>query len=359
MARALELARRHGLYAGPNPRVGAVLVRKGRVVGEGAHRRFGGPHAEVEALERAGSLARGSTLYVTLEPCSHHGKTPPCADALVRAGVRRVVSAMGDPDPRVSGRGFAQLKAAGVKVERGLLEAAARSLNAGFVFSMEKKRPLVTLKAAATLDGKIATARGRSRWITGLEARQAVHGLRSRADAVLVGVSTVLKDDPRLDVRLKGWARRDGWPLRVVLDSGLRTGIRSKALSGAQGTLLFCSKGASPARQRALERAGAEVERVGSRDGKLDLRAVLKSLHQREVRHLLVEGGGKVHASFLAARLADRVALFLSYKMLGGENAPTWLEGAGGGDPNRCPRLTDVVRADLGDDLLISGKVVY
>lgn len=358
MTRALELARL-GLYAGPNPRVGAVLVKGGRVVGEGFHFRYGGPHAEAAALRRAGRLARGSTLYVTLEPCAHRGKTPPCADAIIEAGVVRVVAAMRDPNPLVAGRGFAKLRRAGVRVEVGPGASEAESINAAFLFSMRNKRPLVILKAAATLDGKIASGTGRSRWITGDTARAAAHGLRARADAVLAGSRTVLADDPRLSVRLNGWDRRDGWPLRVLLDSGLAVGPEARMFRGSQRSVVFTSPGASRRRQARLEARGVRVVRVPRRGAGLDLRSVLRELHRLQVRTLLVEGGGRVHASFLEERLADRLALFLAPKLLGGMAAPTWLEGRGHPSPGTCPRLSDASWTDLGGDWLITGRVVY
>ena len=301
MRRALQLAQKEGRYASPNPKVGAVLVRGGRVVGEGGHRRYGGPHAEILALKKAGPQARGATLYVTLEPCSHHGKTPPCAQAVLRAGVRRVVAAMKDPFPQVSGRGFALLRKAGIRVELGLLGKEAAKLNETFIQSIHRRRPKVILKAALSLDGKIATVTGRSKWITGEKARHKNHELRSMADAILVGSETARKDDPSLTVRLPGWKRVDGWPIRVLLDSKLRSSLQLQLFKGSPKTVVFTSTHAPLARQKLLEGKGVGVFRVPSRGKMLSLKAVLGVLHSLHVRVLLVEGGGQVHASFLRA----------------------------------------------------------
>lgn len=357
MQRALALAALRGEGAHPNPRVGAVVVKNGRVVGEGAHERFGGPHAEVNALRAAGSAARGSTVYVTLEPCSHYGKTPPCANALVEAGVREVVAASGDPNPLVAGRGFALLRKAGIRVRTGVLRAEAEALNEAHFASHHLGRPLVTLKAGITLDGRIASASGLSRWITGEAAREEAHRLRASSDAVLVGIGTALSDDPGLDVRLQGWKREDGFPYRVVLDAGLRLPKGAKILRGPQKTLVFTSAQASLSRERSLVRAGARVERVASRGGRLLLPAVLQSLLQTGVRRVLVEGGARIHGAFLRARLADRAALFVAPKLLG--SGLSWFEGPSWGDPNGCPRLTDVEWKRLGDDALVTGRLEY
>lgn len=354
MRRALELARTKAPYASPNPRVGAVVVRRGRVVGEGATHPFGGPHAEVVALRQAGKRAKGATLYVTLEPCAHRGKTPPCTEAILRAGIRRVVAATGDPFPLVAGKGFARLRREGVKVEKGLLAREAREVNPAFFFSVEKRRPWVLLKAGVSLDGKIAGTTGRSRWITGDGSRRRVHELRAKSDAILVGIGTALKDDPSLTVRLPGWHRKDGFPLRVVLDSFLRLPLRARLLKGPTQTLVFTSFSASLARQRALESRGALVFRVPSSGKLLSLRAILRVLRAFPVRSLLVEGGGEVHASFIREGLADSLALFLSPKMIGGR-APSWIGGTGLENPNLAPYLKDMTVEKMGADLLVQG----
>jgi diaminohydroxyphosphoribosylaminopyrimidine deaminase/5-amino-6-(5-phosphoribosylamino)uracil reductase len=313
MARALELARLGLATTDPNPRVGCVIIAGERVVGEGWHRRAGEPHAEVFALQAAGEAARGATAYVTLEPCCHHGRTPPCADALVAAGVGRVVYAMRDPNPRVDGGGAARLLAAGVAVEGGLLEAEALELNRGFASRMTRGRPWVSVKLAASLDGGTALPGGESRWITGEAARADVQRLRARASAVMTGSGTVIADDPRLDVRLPGTERQ---PLRVVVDSRLRTPPGARILAPPGQALILCSE-ADPARAAALREAGAEVLAVGSSAGGVDLAAALAVLAARQVNELLVECGAGLAGALLSAGLVDELLLYLAPTLLG------------------------------------------
>ena len=355
MRRALFLAQARGRTVSPNPKVGAVLVKNGRIVGEGGHSQYGGPHAEILALRQAGSKAKGATLYVTLEPCSHHGKTPPCVEAVLRAGVKKVIAAMKDPFPLVRGRGFQILRKAGVRVQSGVLEKESRGINQAFIFSVTHGRPWVLLKAAMSLDGKMATVSGRSRWITGPAARRKAHELRAQSDAILVGSGTALKDNPSLTVRLPGFKRKDGWPLRVVLDSRLRISPRANLFKGATKTIVFTSSKASKAKERVLARRGAAVFRVPSKGKMLSLKAVLKVLHSLQVRTLFVEGGGEVHASFLRGKLADEAALFIAPKVLGGPG-PTWVRGAGIENPNLAPYLKGVQVERVGDDFLLTGK---
>jgi diaminohydroxyphosphoribosylaminopyrimidine deaminase / 5-amino-6-(5-phosphoribosylamino)uracil reductase len=358
MQRALFLAEKDGRYASPNPRVGAVLVKNGAIVGEGAHSWYGGPHAEIVALRKAGPKACGATLYVTLEPCSHFGKTPPCSEALVQAGIRRVVAAIKDPFPLVAGRGFTRLRKAGIQVGFGLLEKNARQINENFLFSVRKKRPKVILKAAVSLDGKIATVAGLSKWITGEKARRKAHEMRSVSDALLVGKNTALKDNPSLTVRLPGFKRKDGWPLRVVLDSELRTNPRMKMFKGIQKAVVFTSHKASLAREKGFLAKGIQVFRVPLTRKMLSLKAVLNILHFLNVRTLLVEGGGRVHSSFLEQRMADEAVLFVSPKILGG-NAPTWVGGTGVKNPNRAIGLKTIHWEKIGGDYLLTGKIDY
>jgi diaminohydroxyphosphoribosylaminopyrimidine deaminase/5-amino-6-(5-phosphoribosylamino)uracil reductase len=335
-----------------------VLVKNGRIVGEGAHEIYGSAHAEVNALKQAGAKAKGATLYVTLEPCNHQAKTPPCVDAVIAAGIKKVVAAMKDPNPLVNGRGFARLKKAGIPARSGLLEKEARVLNGNFIFSVTHGRPKVLLKAAITLDGKLATVAGRSKWITGEAARLKNHELRSRVDAVLIGSGTALKDKPRLTVRLSGHGRADGWPLKVLLDSRLRVSPKSPLFEGPQKTLVFCSSRAGVAAEKKLVRLGVLVFRVSAPGNRLSLKDVLRRLHQQGVRLLMVEGGAGVHGSFIDQRLADEVALFLAPKFFGGA-APGWIGGKGFSDPNRSPRLVETRVEPLGGDYLITGKVRY
>ena len=313
MRMALSLALRGTGCVSPNPRVGCVLVRQGQVVGWGYHRRYGGAHAEVEALRRAGALAEGATAYVNLEPCSHRGKTPPCAPQLVEARVARVVLGLRDPNPLVDGKGIALLREAGIPVVEGILEEECRNLNRGFLRRLQQGRPWVTLKGALSVDGSTALENGESQWITGPLARDKAHLLRGEHDAVLVGVGTVLADDPELTVR-----RVEGLsPRKAVLDGSLRTPLQAKVLAGGD-CLLFAGPEAPEERIPPLEERNASVRRVSrAPGGGLDLGAVLRSLAEDGVNSLLVEGGARVSASFLAAGLVDEVSLFLAPKLLG------------------------------------------
>lgn len=323
MEAALALARRGLGCVWPNPAVGCILARPDlgdRVVGRGWTQPGGRPHAEVEALGRAGDLARGATAYVTLEPCAHVGKTPPCADALVAAGIGRAVVAVEDPDPRVAGRGLARLREAGVAVEVGQGEAAAREINAGFFLRVIAGRPLVTVKVAATLDGRIATIAGESRWITGEAARAFGHGLRARHDAIAIGIGTALADDPDLGCRLPGLEGRS--PVRVVFDSRLRLRPTSRLVATARQTEIWilCCEKADPTARQALTAAGAVVIQVASGDdGRPDPAAAFAELAGRGITRVLVEGGGQLVASVFRAGLADRLAWFRAPRVLGGD----------------------------------------
>lgn len=320
MARALELARRGRFSAHPNPRVGSVIVRDGQVVGEGWHRRAGEPHAEIHALQAAGERARGATVYVNLEPCSHQGRTPPCAEALVAAGVSRVVVAMEDPNPRVCGQGLARLRAAGVQVEVGLLADEATALNQGFVKRMAQGRPLVRGKSAMSLDGRTAMASGESQWITGDEARRDVQRWRARSDAILTGIGTVLADDPSLNVRLSA-AELAGvepvfQPLRVVLDPELDLPPEARLLHLPGKTLVFTASDGGE-RSQALEAVGAEIEPVARAGAGLDLAAVLEALARREINEVLVESGPTLAGALLQGRLADEWLVYLAPHVMG------------------------------------------
>ena len=320
MRAALTLACRGVGRVAPNPAVGCVLVKDGRVVGRGWTQPGGRPHAETEALGRAGDQARGATAYVSLEPCSHHGETPPCVEALIAAGIARCVVALGDPDERVAGRGLARLREAGIDVAEGLLADAAEEVNAGFLMRTREGRPLVTLKLATTLDGRIATKAGESRWITGEVARAHVHLLRAGHDAVMVGGGTALADDPRLDVRLPGL--EDRAPLRIVLDGGLRLPATHDlvARAGSQPTLVFTRSGHPRSARQTLEKAGVELVEVETdEDGVLSASAVLQALGRRGLTRLLVEGGGRLAASLFRADLVDRLVWFHAPGVIGGD----------------------------------------
>lgn len=331
MARALTLAH-HGLYTSdPNPRVGCVLVKVGRVVGEGWHRRAGEPHAEIHALHAAGEAARGATAYVTLEPCAHHGRTGPCVEALIEAGVAKVVAAMQDPNPEVSGRGLALLRDAGIAVELGLLESEARALNPGFIARMSRGRPFVRLKMAMSLDARTAMASGESQWITGSPARREVQRLRARSSAVMTGVEAVILDNSRLTVRAdqlgiegaEGEAIAARQPLRVIVDTRLRMPLAAACLSEPGRTLIVaCSEDAE--RRAALQAAGAEVLIMPSgRDGRVDLVALLDHLAAHEAcNEILLESGATLAGAMLDAELIDEMQLFVAPTLLGGEARP-------------------------------------
>jgi diaminohydroxyphosphoribosylaminopyrimidine deaminase/5-amino-6-(5-phosphoribosylamino)uracil reductase len=362
--RALALATLGTGTAAPNPRVGAVVARGGRVIGQGYHRSPGEPHAEAVALgnvEASGESAKGATLYTTLEPCCHTGRTPPCVGWIVRAGIRRVVASMQDPDPRVNGGGFRALRRGGVSVEVGLLREEAYRLNEAFVKRVRTGLPLVTLKGAASLDGRIATRSLDSKWITSRVARRHARLLRAEHEAILVGTGTALADDPRLD-------RRPPLPrspfLRVVLDRTLRLSPRSRLVrSLARGpVLIFCGRRASGRRRRALEALGVQVEEVSERGTKiprLDLEEVLRKLGERGVGSLLVEGGGELSGSFIDLCLGDRLVLYVAPRILGGREARPWIGGEGVLKAAGAVRLRRARSTRVGDGWLIEGSLDY
>lgn len=312
MARALRLAEQGLNTASPNPRVGCVLVRDGIVVGEGWHERAGEPHAEVHALRVAGARARGATAYVSLEPCSHHGRTPPCADALVDAGVARVVAAMTDPNPRVSGQGIQLLTLAGIRAEVGLMAEAARELNIGFVSRMTRGRPWLRLKTASSLDGKTALANGASKWLTGPAARHDVQAWRARACAILTGAGTVRADDPQMNVRELAVSRQ---PLRVLLDSRLATPATARILAG--GGALVVGAAEAPERRAALEAAGAEVLCLPGPEGRVGLTALLVELGRRGINEVHAEAGATLNGALLQAGLVDEWVAYLAPTVIG------------------------------------------
>ncbi|HEV3030097.1 MAG TPA: bifunctional diaminohydroxyphosphoribosylaminopyrimidine deaminase/5-amino-6-(5-phosphoribosylamino)uracil reductase RibD [Polyangia bacterium] len=358
MRRALVLAERGRGTTRPNPVVGAVVARGGRVLAEGFHSRAGLPHAEVNAFARLPrGAARGATLYVNLEPCCHTGRTGPCTDAILAAGLARVVVGCLDPNPLVDGRGVARLRRAGVRVDVGCLEAESRAANRAFSIWARARRPLVTLKVAASLDGFIADglprARGAPAWITGPRARLAAHELRAAHDAVLVGSGTVLADDPRLTVRLAGAAPALETPVRVVLDGRLRTPPDARLLGGGPPTIVFTRRGASRARARALRAAGAEVVELAPSRGRLSLAAALRALAARDIQSVLVEGGAAVHGAFISAGFVDAFALFVAPRLLGG-GVPIAV-GAGRG-LGAALNLADLELRRLGPDLLVTAR---
>jgi len=351
MRAALALARRGLGSTWPNPSVGCVLVRSGRVVGRGTTAPGGRPHAEAVALAQAGDLARGATAYVTLEPCSHHGRTPPCANALAAAGVTHVVMACGDPDPRVDGAGVATLRAAGIEVTIGLLADEARSLQLGFLTRVGLGRPMVTLKLASTLDGRIATHTGESRWITGPEARRAAHALRGQHDGVLAGVGTIQADDAELTCRIPGYRKTPD--LRIVVDSRLRTGLTARVVATAVAvpTWFLHRADADPGRIRAFKDAGVRLIEVAGAEPGIDLAAGMQVLGAAGLTRVLVEGGARIAGALLRAGLVDRIAWFHAPSVMGGDGLAaaaafgvTALDG--------MPRFRRVDSRPMGNDML-------
>jgi diaminohydroxyphosphoribosylaminopyrimidine deaminase/5-amino-6-(5-phosphoribosylamino)uracil reductase len=361
MARAIRLAEQ-GLYTtDPNPRVGCVLVRQGQTVGEGFHRRAGEPHAERNALAMAGRQAKGATAYVTLEPCCHQGRTPPCTDALIEAGVSRVVAAMRDPNPLVAGKGLEQLSQAGIQVQQGLLEAQARDLNPGFIKRMQKARPYLRCKLAMSLDGRTAMATGESKWITCDAARRDVQRLRARSSAVMTGIDTVLSDDPSMNVRL-GAGDLEGvtsdthirQPLRVILDSRLRLPPTARMLGLPGQTLVICTDASTP-RALPLETAGVRLKEVAQDDGRVDLDAALRYLAEQEMNEVLLETGPTLAGSALSAGLIDELIIYLAPHIMGdGARGLFHLPGLERMQDRIPLRITDI-RA-VGEDWRISAR---
>jgi diaminohydroxyphosphoribosylaminopyrimidine deaminase / 5-amino-6-(5-phosphoribosylamino)uracil reductase len=324
MARAIHLARKGLFTTDPNPRVGCVLVKDGRIIGEGWHKQAGLPHAEVEALNNTTEDTNGATAYVTLEPCSHHGRTPPCCETLVKAGIKRVVAAMQDPNPKVSGNGFAYLKAAGIEVNCDVLEADARILNRGFILRMTENRPFVRSKLAMSLDGRTAMASGESQWITSPEARADVHRLRAESSAILTGINTVLADDPSLTARID---KEVVQPIRVVLDSSLKMPTNAKMLGLTVRTIILTCKHLNTVRPelveghtdklQELQNAGAEVYQLPENQGRLDLVEVMKFLAGQEINEVLVESGAVLNGALLTENLVDEWIIYMAPKILG------------------------------------------
>ncbi len=357
MRRALELARLGQGWVEPNPMVGCVIAQGWEVVGEGYHRRFGGDHAEVEALREAGAYAQGATLYVTLEPCCHQGKTPPCTQAILTAGIRRVVAAVQDPFRQVAGQGLRQLAEAGLQVECGLLEAEARQVNAPYFKLVQTGRPWVIAKWAMTLDGKLATRTGKSRWISGPEARAWVHQLRARVDAIMVGSRTAALDDPLLTARPPG----PRTAVRIVLDTRGCLASESQLVQTARQTPVWVAVGpeAAEADRRRLEASGCEVLLLPGRNPQERLLALLDELGRRRMTNLLVEGGGRLLGSLFDLRAIDEVHVFVAPKLLGGLEAPTPLAGLGIQCPAQAAELDGFQTERVGQDIYLTGRVRY
>ena len=362
MTLALRLAAMGRGTASPNPMVGAVVVNGGRVVGQGFHLRPGLPHAEIIALRRAGKRAHGASLYVTLEPCCHLEKrTPPCVPAVIRSGVRRVVIATHDPNPAVEGKGAAALRRAGLSVTTGIAKREAEALNRAYNHWRKTKRPFVILKAGMTLDGQIATASGEAKWITSHQSRREAHQLRSRVDAVLVGIGTVLSDDPSLTARagsrLKKLATRQ--PLRIVVDSQLRIPLNARVLSSQDEakTLIATTGSAAAARRRALQKRGIEVLSIPSLRGRVSLRALMLELGERGVTSLLVEGGSEINAAMLKAKLVQQVRLYIAPALLGGGDAKGVIGGKSPAHLTQALKLRNVRTRSVGRDVVVEGNL--
>jgi len=353
MRETVRLAARASGRTAPNPLVGSVVARGNRRIASGYHSRAGRAHGEVVALARAGQAARGGTLYVSLEPCAHTGRTPPCVDAVLASGVRRVVIGMRDPDPRTAGKSIRKMRRAGLRVEVGVLEAECRRLNAGFLSRIERGRPFTTLKLAATLDGRIATASGESRWITGPRSRAFVHRLRGGVDAIAIGSGTALADDPALTQRRGDRVLHR--PTRIVVDSSLRTPVGARLIDSERpdGAWILTCRGSPVRRRRQLERAGVRLIEVRQRKGHLDLRAAWKKLGEAGVNDLLVEGGGGLAAALLRAGLVDRMYLIIAPMLIGSDGRPV-LGELGVDRLDRALRPRGVASRKLGDDLLLT-----
>lgn len=349
MRRALVLAKRG--KTSPNPMVGAIVVKDGKIVGEGYHRKAGEAHAEVVALEMAGKLAKGAELYVTLEPCSHFGRTPPCTKAIIASGIKSVVAAMVDPNPKVAGNGLAELEAAGIKTSVGLLEDKARKLNERFIKYITTGMPFVTLKLAMTLDGKIAAQSGDSKWISCADSRKMVHRLRERTDAILVGIGTVLADNPELTARI---GNRKSYPARVIADSRARIPVDAKILSQPKGeTIIAVSTGAPENKLVKLKQAGARIIEVAGSNGQVDLSALMKELGRMQIASVLIEGGGNIAASALSAGIVDKILVFIAPKIVGGKSAKTPVEGLGALSMTDALRLENMSVKKIGCDILV------
>jgi diaminohydroxyphosphoribosylaminopyrimidine deaminase/5-amino-6-(5-phosphoribosylamino)uracil reductase len=356
MRRAVWLAKKGAGWVNPNPMVGAVLVKDGQIIGEGFHEYFGGNHAEVNALQDVlPEMASGATLYVTLEPCSHKGKTPPCVNLIVEKNIARVVIGMADPNPLVNGKGIAFLQSAGISVETGVMEPVVRQMNEVFIKYIVTGHPFVLLKSAMTLDGKIATVTNASRWITGEASRKMVHHIRQNLSAVMIGVDTVLFDDPLLNIRMKGTWKN---PLKVIADTHGRISPEAKVLTNdPQLTIIATTNQADPQKMKAIERMGAQVLICPLKDQRVDLGFVMKTLGLMGIDSVMIEGGSTLAFSALHEGIVDKVTCFIAPKIIGGTNAPTAVGGAGIEMMENAIALKDLRVKKVGDDLMVEGLI--
>ena len=354
MARALQLALRGAGHTRPNPMVGAVLVKDGRIIGEGWHKQYGGPHAEVNAFASATEDPEGATLYVSLEPCSHYGKTPPCADLIIRKKVARVVAALEDPNPLVSGRGFRKLRANGIRVTVGVLAEEARHINDVFLTYVTRKRPFVLYKAAMSLDGKIACHTGESQWISSEKSREEVQRLRGILSGIMVGAGTVIADDPRLTCRMEEYEN----PARIIVDGTLRVPVESRIFHEPGRNIILTTSEAYPEKKKALENLGVEMIEADSEEpGKVDLKSAMLALGIKGIDGILLEGGPTLAASALEAGIIDAVRFYIAQKIIGGREAPSPFAGTGAAHMNEVVPLTDAVYGTSGDDLWIQAYI--
>ncbi len=355
MQKALELAAKGKGRTSPNPMVGAVIVKGGKVIAGDYHRRSGTPHAEILALKKAGKQAKGAALFINLEPCCHTDKkTPPCTRAIIESGLKKVVIAMTDPNPKVAGKGIAELKRAGIEIETGLMENEAKRLNEAFAKFITNREPFVILKAAQSLDGKIATAGGESKWITGDKARKHVHMLRNEVDALMVGIGTVIADDPSLDCRVRGGRN----PYRIIVDSSLRIPLDAKVLKhNDRKTIIATTKSANREKINSIIKSGNKVLTVKSRDGRVDLKSLMKELGRLEITSVMIEGGSSLNASALSSRIVDKVIFFCAPIIIGGVDAIPSVGGLSPASLKKIVKVKDLQVKQVGDDFLFEGYI--
>ena len=355
MKKALRLASKGRGRTSPNPMVGAVIVKDGKMIAGDYHRRSGSPHAEILALKKAGNLAKGATLFINLEPCCHtDSKTPPCTNAIIESGLKKVVIAMIDPNPKVAGKGIKALKSAGIEIEVGLMGAEANKLNETFTKFITKRKPFVILKAAQSLDGKIATASGESKWITGDKARQYVHKLRNEVDAVMVGIGTVIADNPSLDCRMRGGRN----PYSIIVDSSLNISLNAKVLKhDDEKTIIATTKVADREKINSIIKTGHKVLTVKSEAGKVDLNILMKELGRLEITNIMIEGGSTLNASALSSGIVDKAIFFCAPKIIGGVNAIPSIGGISPASLKKIIKVKDLKVKQLGDDFLFEGYI--
>ncbi len=355
MEKVLALAEKGRKEVAPNPLVGCLIVKGDRIIGEGYHRFFGGAHAEIYALNNAREESKNATMYVNLEPCCHIGKTPACTDKIIKAGIKKVVIGMKDPNDFVDGKGIKKLETNGIKVKVGVLKKQTEELNKFYLKRVKTKKPFVILKTAESIDGKIATSQGESRWITGEKSRRYVHRIRSWVDAVLVGINTIIKDNPDLTCRIKG--KRKDRPVRIVLDSHLRISLKAKVLDNTVPAIIVTTKYAARKKIDLLKSKGIKVLIVKEREKRVDLQSLIKKLGALDIFSIMIEGGGEMNAAALEAGIVDKVLFFLSPKIIGGKKSPTSVDGKGIDKLNEAISLKDIKTHKLDEDILIEGYI--